>query len=357
MNLKDLRPEARILDVRSPSEFAAGSLPSAINLPILSDEERAAVGLKYRTHGRAAAIALGESLVCGQSKAQRIADWVHLVECYPQTVICCARGGMRSEYAQRWLAEVDLTLGRVEGGYKALRSACLQVVECAPAELRPIILGGRTGSGKTNLLREYASRIDLEGLANHRGSAFGALNKPQPSQASMENALACELTRFRPGQTLLLEDESRAIGSRSLPMPLFQAMSEAPIAVIDLDRETRARRIYTEYVEEASNTLPQGELHKDYRQALERIRKRLGDLNYRKITTQLDDAFKTRTQDAHLVWITSLLTDYYDPMYDYAMKRKAMRIAMRGSPQEVRKWLDDRLAPNPVVSADTVDHP
>ena len=356
MNLRGLQPEAHILDVRSPSEFAAGSLPGAINLPILSDEERAAVGLKYRTHGREAAISLGESLVRAETKAQRIADWVHLVERYPQTVICCARGGMRSEYAQRWLAEVGLTLERVEGGYKALRSACLQVIESAPAELRPIILGGRTGSGKTDLLREYASGIDLEGLANHRGSAFGALNKRQPSQASMENALACELTRFRPGQPVLLEDESRAIGSRSLPMPLFKAMSEAPIAVIDLGRETRARRIYAEYVVGASAAVPQGELHEEYRQALQRIRKRLGDRNCRKITTQLDDAFKTRTQDAHLVWITSLLTDYYDPMYDYGMKRKAMRIAMRGSPQEVRRWLGERLAPNPVVSTDTIDH-
>ena len=335
--------EVPILDVRSPGEFAAGSLPGTVNLPILTNEERAAVGLRYRKQGREAAIALGEDLVSGKIKSTRVAAWKGFAESNPRAMLCCARGGMRSEYAQGWLAEAGIALDRVEGGYKALRNRCLKVIECRPSKLRLIVVGGRTGSGKTELLLEYSASIDLEGLANHRGSAFGALNAPQPSQATMENALACELLRFAPEESLLLEDESRAIGSRSLPMPLYEAMSQAPIVVIELDREQRARRIFTQYVSQAGHAGAPSQLHRRFADSLQRIRKRLGDRNFQRINALLEAAFESNSQEAHLEWISALLADYYDPMYDHGLKRKAQRIVMHGSREEVKAWIDKQV--------------
>ena len=342
--MRHLSLEARYLDVRAEQEFAAGSMPGSTNLPILNDEERRKVGTCYSKHGREAAIDLGESLVSGETKASRILAWGQFAQQNPQAMICCARGGMRSEYAQRWLREVGINLERVPGGYKALRNECLQILQSVPALLSPILLGGRTGSGKTDLLLEYEQAIDLEGLANHRGSAFGATDTAQPSQATMENHLAQKLASFSPAQCVLFEDESRAIGSRSIPLPLYEAMSQAPILVLELDRAARAERIFDEYVAKALDLETPEALHKRYSDSLNRIRKRLGGLNHDKIAEEINRAFKISTREAHLEWIGSLLADYYDPLYDHGLEGKQARICFRGPRQAVKKWLSDRFA-------------
>ncbi len=341
--MRPLSPEALYLDVRSEGEFAVGSIPGSANLPILTDAERVEVGTCYLQRGRQAAIELGESLVSGEIKSERIARWVEFAQANPTAKICCARGGMRSEYVQRWLCESGIELARVPGGYKALRNHCLGILERHPASLAAMLLGGRTGSGKTELLLEYEHAIDLEGLANHRGSAFGATETPQPSQATMENHLAQRLAGFSAGQPVLFEDESRAIGSRSIPPALYQAMGEAPIIVLELDREARAERIFDEYVANAlDSTSPEG-LHHKYSDSLGRIRKRLGGLNHDKIAAQLDRAFAADSREAHLEWIGSLLGDYYDPLYDHGLKRKQARVCYRGPPQAVRDWLREKF--------------
>lgn len=341
--MRHLSPDACYLDVRSESEFAAGFIPGSTNLPILTNEERSKVGICYSKRGREAAKELGESLVSGEIRARRTLAWGQFALEHPQATICCARGGMRSEYAQRWLHEVGIDLERVHGGYKALRNECLQVLQAVPAKLFLILLGGRTGSGKTELLNGYEQAIDLEGLAQHRGSAFGATDTPQPSQATMENHLAHQLAKFSPGQSVLFEDESRAIGSRSIPLPVYEAMSQAPILVLELDRAARAARIFDEYVADALRRAAPERLHDKYRNSLTRIRKRLGGRNHDKIAKEIDSAFALNSREAHLQWITSLLEDYYDPLYDHGLKRKHARIGFRGSPEAVREWLDEKL--------------
>ena len=341
--MRHLSSDACYLDVRSESEFAAGSIPGSTSFPILDDEERRRVGTCYQRHGREAAISLGESLVSGEVKARRVLAWGQFARENPHAMICCARGGMRSEYAQRWLREVGIELERMPGGYKALRNDCLQVLQSVPTRLSAILLGGRTGSGKTALLREYVQTIDLEGLANHRGSAFGAAESPQPSQATMENRLAQQLTAFSRGQSVLFEDESRAIGSRSIPLPLYEAMSQAPVVVLELDRAARAARIFDEYVADALNCTTPERLHHRYKDSLNRIRKRLGGQNHDRIAGEIDKAFEINSREAHLQWIGSLLENYYDPLYDHGLKRKQARICFRGSPQAVREWLSEKL--------------
>ena len=333
--LKDSVP---LLDVRSPVEFARGTVPSAVNLPLLDDDQRAAVGKAYKARGREAALALGHQLVRGEAKQSRLAAWRRFIGDHPNAVVCCWRGGLRSRIVQQWLAESGVAAPRLIGGFKALRGHCLEVIEQSAAR-RLVLIGGRTGSGKTALLPKLGAHIDLERLANHRGSAFGAFATPQPPPVSFENALAATLLKTLdadPSGPLALEDEGRNIGRLSVPAPLFEAMQRAPIAMLEVDMEQRIDNIYREYVLEAD--VPPERL----RTALANIQKRLGGLRHQRIGAQLDAALAAgpSASDLHKAWIGQLLRDYYDPMYDYQLAAKSTRIAMRGSAAEVAAYVE-----------------
>lgn len=153
-----LANETPIIDVRAPIEFNQGAMPNAINLPLMNNEERAAVGTCYKQHGSQKAVELGHQLVKGEIKAHRVAAWREACERFPSGFICCARGGMRSHIVQKWLAEIGIDYPLIEGGYKALRQATIEMTN----ELvqRPIILiGGCTGNGKTTLVRSYQREL------------------------------------------------------------------------------------------------------------------------------------------------------------------------------------------------------
>lgn len=238
-----------IIDVRAPIEFEQGAMPAAINLPLMNNDERAAVGTCYKQQGSDAALALGHKLVAGEIRQQRMDAWRAACLQNPQGILCCARGGQRSHIVQRWLHEAGIDYPLVEGGYKALRQAAIQ----ATIELsqKPIVLiGGCTGSGKTLLVQQQPNGIDLEGLARHRGSAFGRTLQPQLSQASFENLLAAEMLKTDARQDLrlwVLEDESRMIGSNHLPECLRERMTQAAIAVVEDPFEIRLERLNEEY--------------------------------------------------------------------------------------------------------------
>ena len=208
-----------IIDVRAPIEFEQGAMPAAINLPLMNNDERAAVGICYKQQGSDAALALGHKLVAGEIRQQRIDAWRAACLQNPHGILCCARGGQRSHIVQSWLHDAGIDYPLVEGGYKALRQTAIQAtIELAQ---KPIVLiGGCTGSGKTLLVQQQPNGVDLEGLARHRGSAFGRTLQPQLSQASFENMLAAEMLKTDAHQDLrlwVLEDESRMIGSNHLP--------------------------------------------------------------------------------------------------------------------------------------------
>nr|HPQ97141.1 tRNA 2-selenouridine(34) synthase MnmH [Thiolinea sp.] len=211
-----------LLDVRAPVEFAAGAFPGATNLPLMNDAEREAVGRCYKQAGQDAAIALGLEQVSGAVKTQRIAAWKTFLEALPaqDRVLYCFRGGLRSRIAQQWILEhTGMACPRIKGGYKAMRRYLLDQLDVLPGRFQGWVLSGRTGSGKTRFLNGFRQQIDLEGLANHRGSAFGPNVTPQPTQIAFENALAIALLRQQDAgwQALLFEDESRNIGSVHLP--------------------------------------------------------------------------------------------------------------------------------------------
>ncbi len=345
-----------LLDVRAPVEFAAGAFPQAENIPLLTDEERHKVGIRYKEAGQAAAIELGYRLVSREEKARRIDLWADWARRHPSGVLYCFRGGLRSQLTQQMLAqEAGIQVVRVAGGYKALRRYLLRTLEERAAGLAFVVLGGRTGAGKTRLLRELDRSLDLEGLARHRGSAFGRLATPQPAPIDLEHAIAIRLLRFTGNIPVLVEDEGRAIGSREVPQALYAAMQRAPLVLLDEPLETRVAQAFQDYVIDnlADHQALFGELEgfaryaMQVREGLDRIQRRLGGLRHRELRGLLEEALEALAcgdEAGMRAFVRRLLVEYYDPMYDYQIGKKLDRVIFRGEREAVRQWWMERQA-------------
>ena len=241
------------IDVRAPVEFEKGSLPFATNFPILDNEQRAEVGVCYKSEGPETATQFGHRLVSGDLKDARVAAWLAQLAQDPRALLYCARGGQRSQIAAQWIHDAGGSVQRIDGGFKAMRNQMLPLLAPDPSSI--VILGGSTGVGKTVVIQSDENAIDLEGCANHRGSAFGAHLSSQPSQIDFENAVALEFFKQQPPGSLsgdkgvtLLEDEGRMIGRIHLPPPLQAAMQQAPLIILEATLESRVSHIFQEYV-------------------------------------------------------------------------------------------------------------
>lgn len=356
-----------LIDVRAPVEFLQGHFPCATNIPLLDDDERQQVGICYKQQGNAAATALGHQLISGTRRNQLLADWQTFIAQNPDSLLYCFRGGQRSQISQLWLAELGIDMPIIDGGYKALRRHLTEQLSLIITERPLIVIGGRTGVRKTALIRELATGIDLEGHANHRGSAFGKQPTPQPTQINFEHQLIIDLLRrsraSAPGTPLFFEDEGRNVGSVSIPLSLREALLKAPIWMIDASLASRAAEICRAYVQQPAvdyQTImgaPEGiQRHRESLLiALSKIQRRLGHERYDRIKTAMIQALdithpenatgntpvlsssslSAQNFTAHLPWITTLLRDYYDPMYDYQRTTKAERVAFEGNWQAV----------------------
>ncbi|KPD22714.1 MULTISPECIES: tRNA 2-selenouridine(34) synthase MnmH [Idiomarina] len=314
-----------LLDLRAPSEFKKGAFSTAVNYPLMTDDERAKVGTCYKHHGQKAAIELGHALVSGETKKRRVNVWKDFFSAQPKAVIYCFRGGLRSEIVQQWLIDENIQRPRVKGGYKALRQHLIQRTEELVSQFHWIVVSGRTGCQKTEFIKEKAHSIDLEGLAHHRGSAFGRFPEPQPTQIDFENQLAIELIKLKAqgATTLFIEDEGSHIGSVSVPECLRLATQKAERYRIESTVEQRVEVIYQEYVVEAEKRYSTRAQFENYLlDSLARTRKRLGDLRFRQLRDTLQQALSSNSKELHKQWIKGLLVDYYDPMYDYQMKKR-----------------------------------
>ena len=334
-----------LIDLRAPCEFAEGAFPAAINLPLMTDSERAAVGTCFKQQGQQAAIALGHQLVHGDIREQRLQGWLTQIRQHPDTLIYCLRGGLRSQTVQLWLAERGCVVPRVAGGYKALRQFLMQTLERISTHSPLWLVTGMTGSGKTDLLARVPAAVDLEAHANHRGSSFGALPQGQPGNINFENGLAIELLqRERRGQThLIMEDESRMIGRCTLPLPLFSTMELAPLILLEAPLAERIARIQRQYVDElllqfvaqlSDQQAARQALTDFLLQAIGKLERRLGGDRYRLLQGQLVEAlqaqFELGDSSGHPIWIERLLTDYYDPLYQRSLRTNSARIVFRG---------------------------
>jgi tRNA 2-selenouridine synthase len=350
-----------LLDLRAPCEFVQGTLPGSVNLPILNNEERAMVGTIYKEQGPEAAKALGHQLVSGETKFARVQSWVEFIQSHPNCAIFCFRGGLRSQIAQTWLGELGYFVPRLKGGYKWGRSFFLQGLNDFCQQQRLLIVSGATGSGKTKLLGELSSphpTLDLEGLACHRGSAFGGHGKEQPSQIDFENSIAQQMMIIRRSafsNPVILEDESRLIGQRIVPGPLFESMRRSPVVIVSESLKSRARTIFDDYILssplniEANSYDPSaaGLLMERYRNAAQRISRRLGGVRTAHVLFLMDKAWEDQQMSGHMethgLWIEFLLKEYYDPMYESSLERRSPRVLFQGSRSEVLAYLEESL--------------
>lgn len=314
MELTQLHP---VLDVRSPAEFEKGHIPGAISFPLFSDEERKIVGTAYKQQSREVAIKLGlqffgPKMVSMVEEADRLVrehagknkSKSEAVGHRPVVLVHCWRGGMRSA-GIAWLLDLyGFEVHTLIGGYKAYRNRVLQLFSHSfPFHM----IGGCTGSGKTLLIQYLINKnecaIDLEGLASHRGSAFGNLGMPpQPTQEMFENLLAAKLAALlrlpNPPAMIWLEDESQRIGNVNIPMALFQQMRNSPLYFLDIPFEERLQQILKDYGSHSKELIIATIL---------RIRKRLGGLETK---TAVQAMLEDDTQNCFRI-----LLKYYDKYY------------------------------------------
>lgn len=287
-----------VIDVRSPLEFNQGHIPNAINIPVFNDEERKIVGTKYKQVGREHAIMTGLEMI-GPKLAEKVKLLKRLVNT-KQILVHCWRGGMRSNN-MAWLFELaGFDVSVLEGGYKAYR----KFIRSKWDEKRNyIILGGKTGSGKSEILEVMAKQgvqvLDLERIALHRGSAFGNLaNDEQPTTEQFENNLYDEWKDFDDSRVIWMEDESRAIGKVSMPEILFDHVRNNVVCFIDVPKEFRVQRLVDEYANFDDGSLIAG---------VNRISKRLGGLNTKLSVESIQSKNFSKAAD--------ILLSYYDKAY------------------------------------------
>ena len=295
-----------IIDVRSPGEFAHAHIPGAVNMPLFDNEERALVGTKYKQAGKDQAVLLGLDIV-GPKMSGFVRQARKLNPQGKEVLVHCWRGGMRSGSMAWLLNTAGLRAQTLEGGYKAYRNTVLAGL-AEPRNL--LILGGKTGSGKTDVLKQLAAKgeqvIDLEGLAHHKGSSYGAIGQlPQPSSELFENLIYDQWQRLDPTRRIWLEDESRNVGSCFIAPPLWVQMRAAPVAFIEVPKDVRVKRLVHEYT---------GIDHALLVEATARIERRLGGLAAKQCLAALAENDYATVADLTLV--------YYDKAYLHGLSQR-----------------------------------
>lgn len=309
-----------IIDVRSPSEFKQGHLPHSHSLPLFDDDERALIGTAYKRKSRIEAIDLGLSIL-----AEKIEVWINRAELLDskQINVLCWRGGMRSGFAAQLLESCGYQSSTLIGGYKTFRRRVLATWNGLPStKIKLFVVGGLTGSGKTKILSALKKLgeqvLDLEDLAQHRGSAFGHIGlSQQPTQEQFENQLADEWLKFDLTQPIWIEDESRLIGKCHLPSKLYEMMQQAPLFYLECSEEERLQNLLQLYGSASRETLIN---------ATQCLMRRLG--------TQLTSQIIELIQSGDLLNATKHLMIYYDKTYSHQLKKRTSPIHRFESPDE-----------------------
>ena len=294
-----------LIDVRSPLEYAHAHFPNAVNLPLLNNEERAIVGTTYKHEGNQTAVLKGYELV-GHKFADYIKQAIKIAP-HKKINVYCWRGGLRSNIMAFLLHSAGFEVNLLQGGYKKYRNWVLQTLE-KPQQIK--IVGGKTGSGKTYVLHELSKlgqqTIDLEGLAHHKGSAFGSLGQaPQPSVEMFENILATHWSKLNPAAIVWLENESRMIGTVRIPPKIYEAMRQAVTYDIHVALEDRINHIANDY----------GKFDKQLLEdCTKKLEKKMGNL---RMQQAIDFLYNNELN----AWIFMLL-EYYDKAYLHSKEKR-----------------------------------
>lgn len=295
-----------LLDVRSPAEYAGGHIPGALSLPLFTDQERAEVGTLYKQQGPQQAFLRGLELA--GSKLRWYAEEGQRLAPQGRLMLHCWRGGQRSASLGWLLQQAGFEVKLLQGGYKAYRQ---QLLADLSAPRNPmLILGGYTGSGKTLILQQLAARgasvIDLEKIAHHKGSAFGALGEqPQPTVEQFENDLHFAWRSLPSTRTTWLEDESRSIGRVYLPDPFWRQMLRSPLIFLDLPLECRIEQLVKLYA-------PYGQ--QQLQDSFQRIAKRLGGQHVKAALEALEKE--------DFAAAAAIALQYYDKAYLHSLRHR-----------------------------------
>lgn len=294
-----------IIDVRSPAEFSHAHIPGAFNIALLENDERAEVGILYKKAGRQAAILKGLDII-GPKMSGFVKQGLAIAP-KRRLRMHCWRGGMRSDSMAWLLSTAGFDVKILEGGYKTYRR---YIREQLSADACYTVLSGKTGSGKTDILQAMKKMgqqvLDLEGMANHKGSSFGALGEnPQPSTEQFENNLYDAWRQLDKTEPIWLEDESHFIGKVSIPEPFFEKMRKCTVVRVEMPLELRVERLVKDYT---------GFPKKDLIEATERITRRLGGQHAKRAIESIEnDDFKTAIE---------IVLHYYDKAYNYGLSKR-----------------------------------
>jgi len=328
-----------VIDVRSPGEFVHGHIPGAVNIPLFNNEERAMIGTLYVQKGKTDAIREGMGIA-----GAKFREFIQKLENYPkeqQLLLHCWRGGMRSESMAWFYEKLGFRVLLLEGGYKSYRNY-IRKAFTAPRTL--YVIGGMTGSGKTALLRQLASLgqqvIDLEDMANHKGSAFGHLGQPeQPTTEQFENNLYQVWSRLDANLPVWIEHESIKIGSVYLPDTFYRAMLQGVLVNLQVKREIRVERLVEEY---------SGHDKMQINAALRHIQAELGTSEFKLAMEALEqDDFST---------VAELALKFYDKAYTFALAKRPLQsrrdIALESGDIELNARLLVELMNNERINSD-----
>lgn len=296
-----------LLDVRTPAEFEAGHIPGAVNMPLFTNEERVIIGTLYKQQGKQKAILKGLDFI--GPRMSGLIKTVEKLSANKTVLLHCWRGGMRSGSVAWLLNLYGFEVILLRGGYKAYRNWVLDQFT-KPKNI--IVLGGSTGSGKTEILPHLQNHgehiIDLEKIACHKGSAFGAIGeKEPPTQEQFENNLAAEWANVKENKRLWLEDEGRTIGRKVMPEAIWMQMRSAPLIFLDIPIEYRVK-----YLVELYGKFPKTALE----ESILKVKKRLGGL----ATQQALDALHENNLDE----TAEILLKYYDKTYRFGLEKREM---------------------------------
>jgi tRNA 2-selenouridine synthase len=303
-----------LIDVRSPSEYAQGHAPAAASVPLFSDAERAEIGTVYKQQSPAKAVRLGLKYA-GLRMADLVAEVDALAKRDPSPLeVYCWRGGQRSGSVAWLLRTAGYDVSRWDGGYKAYRG---RVLESWAADRPYVVLAGLTGSGKTEVLRALHELggpvLDLEGLAHHKGSAFGQIGElPQPTNEQFENDGAVRLAELEGEARIWIEDESRSIGRIWLQQSFFARKKSAPVVLLERSLDERIDRLVAAYGQASRAELSE---------TFMRIAKRLGDQNARSAVDHV--------QQGHLADAARIALHYYDRTYAESVAARTETITAR----------------------------
>lgn len=300
-----LKANLPLLDIRSPKEFAAGHIPGALSFPLFSDEERHQIGTAYKQISQEKAVLMGLDFF-GPNMSTMVKQAKKLAP-EKEVLLHCWRGGMRSQ-SVAWLLDLaGFKVHLLDFGYKSYRHFALEQFE---KKYPLLLIGGATGSGKTEILQELQKPgepvIDLEKLANHKGSAFGTIGMPaQGTIEQFENDLALELAALVLTKTTWLEDESGSIGKVNIPKPFYDQMRAAPVLKLEVPREIRVRKLAEEYCKVEKEVLTASVL---------KIQKRLGGLATKEALAAIEAGDMEKMVELALV--------YYDKAYQFELEHK-----------------------------------